>query len=1119
MKLKLNLLFTLMEVVFLLSCRNTETNKTTLFTDMPSSQTHVEFSNDIKEDENYNILTYEYLYNGGGVAVGDINGDGLPDIYFTGNMVSNKLYLNKGGFQFEDITDKAGVKGRSKWKTGAVMADVNGDGLLDIYVCYSGPGTDEERSNELYINNGVKDGVPSFTESAKQFGLDAPGTYTTTVSFFDMDNDGDLDMFMVNHADMFYNPFYNTNKLRSTRNPKFGNRLYRNDNGKFTDISEQAHIDGSGLNFGLSVSISDINDDGWSDIYVTNDYDERDFLYLNNQDGTFREVLAKAANHISEFAMGSDIADYNNDDKPDVMVLDMLPEDNRRQKLLKGADAYDKYTMRANAGFHHQQMRNTLQLNNGVDTSGIPIFSEVGQMAGISNTDWSWSALFADFDNDGWKDLFISNGIFKDITNLDFVKYTSGYSSQYVKPENNKTEMWQLVQDMPSTKLSNYLFRNNHKLGFTNVAAAWGLDKKAVSNGSAYADLDDDGDLDLVINNLDEKATIYKNNISDSAHSHYIKLRLKGKKANTYGIGAKVYISTASGTQMQEQYLSRGFQSSIDPVMHIGLGSDSIIKNIVVKWPGSKASFMEVSYMENVKADTTIAIESFSTRIESIPPGKPLFHDITNSAGIDFIHKQPAFVDFKITPLLPYQLSKIGPAIASGDVNDDGLDDVFIGAGATQDSWLYLQSKDGRFAQSASQPWNADKNMTISDALFFDADNDGDKDLYFVSGGADYPLNNKNYQDVLYENDGHGNFKKTDGALPMETVSGSCVRAGDFNKDGLTDLFVGGKIKPGLFPEAPESFVLENKSTKGHILFEKSKAQTDTTIAHPGMVTDAAWVDINKDGWQDLIVAGEFMPITVFENHNGVLVNETKTYGLDNSNGWWCRILADDFDNDGDTDLVIGNLGTNTQLKASDKEPLSIVYGNFYGNGATDAILCYYNGGKNYPYYSKDEVADQIPSIQKQFLHYSDYADVEVKNLLNEQQWTKAHTAEVKTFQSVFIRNNGNKSFALAPLPDLAQVSALNGMVSVDIDGDGNKDIVLAGNFYPLRVQLGPLDASIGLILKGDGKGGFIPLSYERTHLQISGDVRNLIKIKTADNYILAATKNNGAVQLLRKAK
>ncbi len=1045
--MKISLAILLLSICFL-SCKQQQQK---LFTEMPSSKTNIKFRNNVKEDEDYNILTYEYLYNGGGVAVADVNNDGLPDIMLTGNMTPNKLYLNKGNFQFEDITDKAGVAGRNKWKTGVVMADVNGDGLMDIYVCYSGPGTDADRANELYINNGIINGIPTFTESAKQYGLDAPGTYTTTVAFFDMDNDGDLDMFMVNHADMFYNPYFNTDKLRAARNPRFGNRLYRNDGGHFTDISEEAHINGSGLNFGLSVAISDINNDGWADIYVTNDYDERDFLYLNNHDGTFREVLDKAAGHISEFAMGSDIADYNNDDKPDVMALDMLPEDNHRQKLLKGADTYDKYMMRVNAGFQHQQMRNTLQLNNGNDTSGMPLFSEVGQLAGVSNTDWSWSPLFADFDNDGWKDLFISNGMNKDITNLDFVKYTSGYSQLYIKPDGNKNEMWQIVQQMPTTKLNNYLFRNNHDLSFTNVTKDWGFSKRAVSNGAAYADLDNDGDLDLVINNLNDEATIYRNNTSENKRAHFIRIKLNGANKNTSGLGAKVYVSSAHTHQMQEQFVTRGFQSSVDPVMHIGLGKDSIIQSLTIKWTDGKTSSLQ-----NIKADTLLVVnekEASNANMSQNENQNPLFEDVTNSTGISFNDKQSAFVDFKISPLLPYQLSKIGTALAKADVNGDGLDDLFIGASSGNESFLYLQTKDGKFIRATEQPWNNEKVFTNADALFFDADGDGDKDLYLVSGGADYPLNSSNYQDRFYENDGHGNFKRLPNALPAETVSGSCVRAADINRDGLPDLFVGSKINPGLYPEAPESFILINKSTGGNIHFEKDIKQNDTTLSHPGMVTDAVWTDINKDGWQDLIVVGEFMPVTVFENQNGKLVNATKAYGLSGTNGWWCRILADDFDNDGDTDFVIGNLGTNTQLKATAAEPLTITYADFAGNGSVNPVLCYYNGGKSYPYYSKDEMADEFPFIQKKFLQYSAYADAQLTDIFTPDQLAASHTVQINTFHSVYLRNDGNKRFTITPLSNYAQVSAANGMVSVDVDGDSNKDIVMAGNLYPMRVQ------------------------------------------------------------------
>jgi hypothetical protein len=1106
----------LVQLLYLLalSCKQ---EAPTLFTEIAADHSHIDFRNEIQEDKDYNILTYEYLYNGGGVATGDLNNDGLTDIVFTGNMTSNKCYLNKGNFEFEDISAKAGLQGRSRWKTGVVMADVNGDGRLDVYVCYSGPGTDEARTNELYINTGNQNGIPVFSEQAKQYGLDAPGTYTTTASFFDMDRDGDLDLFMVNHADMFFNPFFNSNQLRAKRHPQFGNRLYRNDDGQFTDISEQAGIHGSGLNFGLSVAISDLNNDGWSDIYVTNDYDERDFLYLNDHNGTFREVLTKAAGHLSENAMGADIADFNNDEKPDVVVLDMLPEDNHRQKLLKGPDNFDRYTMRVQNGYHYQQMRNTLQLNNGVDSSGIPIFSEMGQLAGISNTDWSWAPLFADFDNDGWKDLFISNGILKDMTNLDFVKFTSGYSNHPdVGKKNNKEEMWKLIQQMPSTKLSNYLFKNNHDLSFRNVTANWGLTKKTVSNGAAYADLDNDGDLDLVINALNDKAAIYRNNSRETSNAHYIKIKLNGAGKNTFGVGAKVLVKTARNNQWQEQYLTRGFQSSVDPIMHIGLGEDSMVQTLFIQWPQGNTTGLQ-----NIKADTLLVINERDAprtlQMEEMPPAPLLFQDITSAIGIDFVHKQKSFVDFKIYPLLPYQLSKTGPAITKADVNGDGMEDVFIGAAAGANSQLYLQTKEGAFRLATNQPWNNNIDITNTDALFVDADNDQDMDLYMVSGGADYALNNKNYQDRFFENDGRGNFTERADAIPTETSSGSCVRTADFDKDGLPDLFVGNKVIPGFFPEAPASFILKNKSTKGHISFVKDTQQTDTTLKRPGMVSDAVWTDLNKDGWPDLIAVGEFMPITVFENRQGKLVNQTQAYGLADTEGWWCRILADDFDKDGNMDLVIGNLGNNTQLKASATEPVSIVYKDFFSNGSIDPVLCYYNGGKQYPYYSRDEMAEQVPAINKKFLHYTDYADAQIPDLFTPEQLADARTVHLKTFRSVFIKNTGNKKLIMQPLPAQAQMSALTGMIAADINNDGMKDIIMAGNFYPFRAQLGPQDAGIGLVLKNNGQGNFSPLSYETTGLCMRGDVRNLVSVQRGKDLFIISARNNGPLQIVKQ--
>ena len=1108
----LRLLPAMMIIVLLWSC-NRPQRSDTLFTEMPSSITHIDFRNDIKEDEDYNILTYEYLYNGAGVAVGDVNGDGLPDIFFTGNMTPNKLYLNKGNFEFRDVSEAAGIRGRNKWKTGAVMADVNGDGLLDIYVCYSGPGTDSERANELYINQGVKDGVPVFKECAKEYGLDAPGTYTTTVAFFDMDHDGDLDMFMVNHADMFFNPFFNTDKLRSKRNPKFGNRLYRNDNGHFTDISEQAHIDGSGLNFGLSVAVSDLDGDGWPDLYVTNDYDERDFMYLNNHDGTFREVLTKATHHISEFAMGSDIADYNNDGRTDIAVMDMLPEGNHRQKLLRGADNYDKYTLRAEHGFHRQQMRNTLQLNNGIGSDSIPMFSEVGQLAGMSNTDWSWAPLFADFDNDGWKDLFISNGILRDITNLDFVKYTSGYTVGLAEKTGSKMEMWQLVQQMPSTKMTNYLFRNNHDLTFTNMSADWGLSRQTISNSAAYADLDNDGDLDLVINTLNDGPIIYRNNASEMHKGHYLRIRLEGNKPNTFGIGAKVYVTTSQGQQLQEQYLSRGFQSSVDPIMHIGCGPDSVIRSITVIWSGGK-----VSTIDNCRADTLLTIsESNATApaTGALAAKTPFYKDITRTSGVAYAQQGSGFVDFKVSPLLPYQVSKVGPCLAKGDVNGDGLEDLFIGGTSGQESILYLQTPDGRFLPAPSQPWNSDKDHTNTSALFFDADGDGDQDLYLVSGGADYPQDSRNYQDRFFENDGKGNFHLVADALPAETISGGCVRAADYNKDGRPDLFIGGKLIPGLFPKAPESLILKNISSPGHIRFERDAAQRDSVLNRPGMVSDACWIDLNKDGWPDLVVVGSFMPITIFENRQGQLIDQTAAYGLSRSQGWWTCILAGDFDHDGNTDLVVGNLGTNTQFKASDNEPLQVWYGDFSGNGTFDPILTYYIQGKSYPYASRDELLRELPAKQKKFSRYAAYADAQIQDVLSSEQLATAGTSTIRELRSMYLHNDGGHHWTFHPLPNYAQISMINGIVPAEIDGQSC--LVLAGNCYPFRAQLGPQDASIGLVLQEDGKGSFTPLTYDRTGLCIPGDTRSLIGVKGKKYQFLVAAGYNDSVQVLRR--
>ncbi|HEX8038222.1 MAG TPA: VCBS repeat-containing protein, partial [Chryseosolibacter sp.] len=806
--------------------------KATQFTRVSSDESGLDFRNDLTETQHNNIMTYEYSYNGGGIAVGDVNHDGLADVYFSGNSVSNKLYLNKGNWKFSDITGKSGTGGRTDWKTGVTMADVNGDGWLDIYVCYSGNSADEGydkpvirdhpgRSNQLFINNRCEPGgVPTFTERAKAYGLNAPGTFSTQAYFFDYDLDGDLDMFLLNHANMFYSAFLNTRRLRNLRHPYFGNKLYRHDTegGKsiFTDVSNDTGIHGSGLNFGLSASISDLNLDGYPDIYVTNDYEEQDFCYINNHDGTFREVSKKLFGHLSKYGMGSDIADINNDGFQDVIVLDMLPPDNRRQKLLKGPDEYDRYSLAVDSGYHHQYMRNTLQLNRGLAADSLPRFSEVAQLAGVSNTDWSWAPLAADFDNDGLRDLFITNGFLRDFNNLDFIKYNAS-AYQEARSSRRSIDYLKLVQQLPSTKLSNYVFRNEDGLRFHDVSKEWGIDEPSVSNGSVYADLDNDGDYDLITNNLNEEAFVYRNNEETIQSNHYIKIRLQGDGLNRDGVGAKIWVTTSGGTIFQEAFFSRGFQSSMEPVLTVGIGKSDRADEIKVQWPDGKMTIVHDALANRLVTVTQAgATQEESTRAV---PNPVIVEDLTASSGLDFRHHENAFIDFKVQRLLHYQVSRLGGKFSTGDVNRDGNDDAFFGGAVGQAGALYLGDNDGTFHRTFDQPWESDSIFEDSESLFFDADSDGDEDLYVVSGGSEFVASAPFYQDRLYINNGKGRFTKAVDALPAESTSGSCVTAADYDRDGDLDLFVGGRLVPGDYGYIPRSFILRNDSGKHGVKF------------------------------------------------------------------------------------------------------------------------------------------------------------------------------------------------------------------------------------------------------------------------------------------------------------
>ena len=1098
-----------------------------LFQKLSSGETGIDFTNTITEDKEHNVFTYQYYYNGNGVAAGDVNNDGLTDIFFTGNQTASKLYLNRGGFQFTDITIQAGVAGKKAWRTGANMADVNGDGLLDIYVCYSGTGTDQDRANQLYINGGTdSQGIPRFTEEAAAYGLDAAGTYSSQSAFFDFDRDGDLDMFLLNHADGFYSPFFNTKKLRTLRHPRFGDRLYRNDNGHFSDVSTAAGIYGGGINFGLGIATSDLNGDGWPDILVSNDFHEQDFCYLNNRDGTFKEVCQQVFGHISRNTMGIDIADYNNDLLPDVVTLDMLPETNYRQKILQGPDEYDKYSLMVDSGYGHQYNRNMLQLHRGLTPEGLPVFSEIGQLAGVSGTDWSWAALLADFDNDGRKDLFVTNGYLRETTNLDFIKYNvqealaeaarQGVDISTRESYERNMPLYELVKKMPSTRLGNYGFRNRGDMTFGNESENWGLDEPGVSSGACYADLDNDGDLDLVVCNNNDPAWLYKNNANETEKNNFIKVKLNGDRKNKFGIGAKVVVTTDSNSQMQEMYPVRGYQSSVDYVLNFGIGKQQQVKQIKVLWSNDSATIVN-----NPAINTRVVVNESESVRTGLPesPEPVLFSDVTAQSGIRFTHAENSYVDFKREFLIPYELSRQGPEMAKGDVNGDGLEDFYIGGAAEQSGSLYIQTEEGLFKKGGDQPWLADAIYEDVGAAFFDADNDGDLDLYVVSGGSEWSGAVPGLQDRLYINDGKGNFSRAQTALPAERYSGSCVKAVDFDRDGDLDLFVGARIIPGNYPFSAGNILLRNDldTLARTVRFTDVTKSMGRSLFSAGMVTDAAWSDLDNDGWPDLVVTGDWMPVKLYHNEKGTgFTDVSAAAGLDKTDGWWCKIIPADIDRDGDTDFILGNMGSNIQFKANGDQPLITYADDFNGDGKVDPIMTRYIQGVSYPVNSRDELVEELPLLNKKFLKYTDFANATIHDMLSDQQLEKARKFYIYHTQTSLLVNNKG-TFSLKALPLEAQFSMADAILYKDYDGDGREDLLLAGNFYPFRVQQGRCDAGIGCLLKGDGKGGFSPVSHLLTGLFIRGDVRDMLEVKGKKSSVIVLSKNNDAVQVIKR--
>jgi hypothetical protein len=1066
------------------STENSGSDSARLFTLLPPENTHIDFSNPLTEGLNTNVLLYEYFYNGGGVAVGDVNNDGLQDIYFSSNLGDNKLYLNKGGMQFQDITVAANAQSRpGPWKTGVTMADVNGDGKTDIYVCYSGKMPSFKRANQLFINTGNDaSGSPKFAEQAAQFGLADTG-YSTQAYFFDFDRDGDLDMFLLSH-----NPDNlplldetSTAAILAKRDNNTGVKLYRNDNNHFVDITTQSGFSSSALSYGLGAGIADINLDGWPDIYISNDYGVPDYMYINNKNGTFTDQLGSAVGHISLFSMGNSVCDINNDGLPDIFTLDMLPEDNNRQKLLFSPDNYEKFELGLRRGFHHQYMRNMLQLNNGDGT-----FSEIGQLAGISNTDWSWAPLFADLDNDGWKDLYVSNGYLRDFTNMDFLKYKYDFIQK--KGRLKKEEVLDIISKMSSSNVINYTYQNKGDLTFSDVGKQWGLTVPSSSNGAAYADLDNDGDLDLIVNNINAPAFIYRNNGEKQTQNHFLQIKLAGADKNTDGYGATVTIYQKSNKQYLEQMPARGFQSTVSAVLHFGLGKETLIDSLRIVWLGGKEQLLT-----NVKADQLLTLkESDATLRYKIPvPAKPLFKEV--SSPVKYANAENQINDFKRQTLLVNPLSFNGPCMVKGDVNGDGLDDIYAGGGSGKPGALYIQQKNGQFSQKLPSVFAADSLTEDADALFVDVNNDGFSDLYVAAGGYhNYTAGDVLLQDRLYLNDGKGNFTKASNSLPEMKGSKSCVRAADVNGDGFTDLFVGGRDIPGQYPETPQSYLLINDG-KGN--FTDKIDALAPQLKNAGMITDAAWLDINHDKKMDLIVVGEWMPVTVFINANGKLENKTTAYFDKEYSGWWNKLLVTDLNGDSIPDLVIGNMGLNTQCKVSDAEPAEMFYKDFDNNGSVDPILCFSIQHKSYPYVTRDELLEQMSTMRSKFTDYSSYANTTLTDIFSAEELKDAKHLKANDLGTAYFEGSADGKFHKMTLPVQAQFSPVFTINAFDYDKDGKQDLLLCGNINQARIRFGKSDANYGVLLKGDGKGHFNYISQQQSGFHIWGDVRSVLNI------------------------
>ncbi|WP_333820352.1 VCBS repeat-containing protein [Ohtaekwangia sp.] len=1077
----------------------------TLFRSVPADESGITFNNVVIENDTFNILTHEYIYNGGGVGVADFNKDGLQDLFFAGNTVPNKLYLNKGNFTFNDVTETAGVNEPGRWNSGVAIADVNNDGWMDIYVCATMKPDSADRRNMLFINNGLnKDSVLTFTNQAAAYGVE-DGGYSVNAAFFDYDHDKDLDLYVLINQRMDHLPTNYRPKI--TDGSALNNdKLYRNNgNGTFTDVTKEAGITLEG--FGLGLSIADFNLDGWEDIYVSNDYLSNDVLYINNGDGTFQNKIREFIGHQSQFSMGNDAADINNDGLPDLITLDMLPETNDRKKTTISNKSYLNYINTEKYGYEYQYVRNMLHLNNGLN-HGIK-FSEVGQLSGVYQTEWSWAPLFADFDNDGNKDLIITNGFPKDVTDKDFGNYRADVG--------NIASPAQLIDSIPVVRIPNYAFKNEGDLTFEDVTDRWGLDVPSFSNGAVFADLDNDGDLDYVINNINDKARVYENTLYSTSKkeqtkaSHYLRLKFSEAKDFNYGAGAKVTLHYNHGkVQYLENCVSRGFLSSVENIVHFGLGTTSIVDSVVVAWPDG-----DTRLFRNVKADQVLSIhygqgdpykphEFIST---------PLLKAAEHLTGIAFKHQEEDNIDFNQQRTLPHKFSQYGPGIAVGDINQDGLEDFVIGGARNNPIQVWMQRKDGTFQSQPKAISELTKPYEDEGLLLFDADSDRDLDLYVVSGSMEGQKESE-YQHRLFINNGKGIF--TAGELPIITSSGSCVRASDFDADGDLDLFVGGRVIPASYPMPPASYILRNDKGK----FTDVTEAVAPALQHAGMITDALWTDFDLDGKTDLVVAGEFMPVTFFKNQGGTL-SKIEASGVENMRGWWNSITAGDFDSDGDIDYIVGNLGVNNNYQITDQYSLKLFAKDFDGNGSVDPVMACYqretmtgHDRKLYPVHFWDEMNSQSPKFRRKFSRYRKFSKATIDQVLTPEDMKDALVLEANDMHSAYFENKGQGKFETKALPLQVQVAPVNGMIACDINEDGNLDVLMVGNDYGNEVFAGRYDAFTGLVLLGDGKGNFAVRPSAESGFYVPGDAKALVRLAGAKGDVILATQNRDSLKV-----